>query len=53
MAFCQGTKYAVMSIHTDSVAEKQLFSKLMCEHLAFDWENEDPDCKKSGNCMEW
>ena len=30
LALHQGTKYAVMSIHT--VAEKQLFSKLMQEH---------------------
>jgi len=45
LALCQNTKYAVMSIHT--VAEKQLFSKLMREHPAFNQENQDPDWKKA------
>ena len=36
--YYQDTKYAVMSIHT--VAEKQLFSKLMHEHPAFNQENQ-------------
>ena len=41
LALRQGTKYAVMSIHT--VAEKQLFSKLMRENPVFNQENQDPD----------
>ena len=45
LALRQHTKYAVMSIHT--VAEKQLFSKLMHEHPAFNQENQDPDWKKA------
>ena len=43
LALHQSTKYAVMSIHT--VAEKQLFSKLMQEHSAFNQENQAPDWK--------
>ena len=45
LALCQGTKYAVVSIHT--VEEKQLFSKLMHEHPAFNQENQDLDWKKA------
>jgi len=44
VSYYQGTKYAVMSIHT--VAGKQLFSNLMHEHPAFNQKNQDPDWKK-------
>ena len=45
LALHQSTKYAVMSIHT--VAEKQLFSRLMHEYPAFNQENQDPDWKNA------
>ena len=45
LAWHQDTKYAVMAIHT--IAEKQLFSKLMQEHSAFNQDNQDPDWKNA------
>jgi hypothetical protein len=45
LALCQGTKSAVMSIHT--VAEKQLFSQLMQTHPPFNQKNQDTDWIKT------
>jgi hypothetical protein len=44
LASKQGTRYAVMNIHT--VEEKQTFAKLMQENPAFNQDNQDPDWHK-------
>ena len=44
LASKQETWYAVMNIHT--IEEKHAFTKLMQEHPAFNWNNEDPDWHK-------
>jgi hypothetical protein len=45
LASKQGTRYAVMNIHTTE--EKQLFAKLMREDPAFNRDNQDPDWNKA------
>lgn len=49
MAYQQGTKYAVISIHTP--AEKTLFKKMMQEYAGFNRTNTAPDWK--GGAREW
>jgi len=45
LASKQGTRYAVMNVHTTE--EKQLFAKLMREDPAFNRDNQDPDWNKA------
>ena len=45
LASKQGTRYAVMNIHT--IEEKQTFAKLMWENPVFNRNNQDPDWHKA------
>jgi hypothetical protein len=45
LASKQGTRYAVMNVHT--IEEKQTFAKLMHEDPVFNQDNQDPDWHKA------
>jgi len=47
----QGTKYAVIAVHT--AEEKALFKKLIQENLAFNSMNAGPDWKQSATVWNW